>query len=240
MKHRYSRLVVAGLVALTVAACGSDSSDYGKAGDPAQASRTVDVAITPAKTYDPCSIGVKPGETVAFKVTNNAAELHELVIGDEKVQAEHGKMMGGMSMENMKVADRPNLVNLDPGQTKSLTWTFPTEAGAVVIYGSHVPGDYTGGLRGTMTVGEAAACQTAAGGAATTVAGGTATTMGDMGGATTTTPGGTATTAANAGGGGTATTMPGMDSTTGLGGGGEGGRGRGDGTTGGAGGAEGY
>ena len=51
----------------------------------------------------------------------------------------------------MKVADKPNLIDLDPGQTKSLTWKFPGKA-TTVIYGSHVPGDYTGGLKGIVTV----------------------------------------------------------------------------------------
>jgi len=53
----------------------------------------------------------------------------------------------------MEVADRPNLIDLDPGQTKQLTWKFPDKKGATVIYGSHVPGDYTGGLKGSITVG---------------------------------------------------------------------------------------
>ena len=53
----------------------------------------------------------------------------------------------------MKMADHPDYVDLDPGQTKVLTWKFPGEAGATVVFGSHVPGDFAGGLKGMVTVG---------------------------------------------------------------------------------------
>lgn len=59
-----------------------------------------------------------------------------------------------MGMASMKVADRPNLVDLDHGKTKQLTWKFPREKRATVTYSSHVPGDYSGGLKGTITVAE--------------------------------------------------------------------------------------
>jgi hypothetical protein len=121
--------------------------------------------------------------------------------------------MAAMGAGSMKVADKPNLVDLDAGQTKQLTWKFPTKQGAVVIYGSHVPGDYAGGLKGTVTVGDAGPCPQPTAAAPTTMGGGgTATTMGNMPGMTeTTTAGGSPTTKA----GGTATTMgnmPGMSS----------------------------
>jgi uncharacterized cupredoxin-like copper-binding protein len=55
-------------------------------------------------------------------------------------------------MGSMKVADQPNLIDLDPGQTKQLTWKFPDKKGATVLYGSHSPGEYAAGLKGTITV----------------------------------------------------------------------------------------
>ncbi len=141
-----------GVAALFVAGCGGDSSDVGEAAAATEATRTIEVTITQAKQYQPSSITVAPGEVVTFRVTNAANELHEFMVGDSKAHDEHEKEMAGMSMEHMKMADKPHYVDLDPGQTKQLTWKFPEKEGATVIYGSHVPGDYTGGLRGTITV----------------------------------------------------------------------------------------
>ncbi len=155
MKKRSIRFALVGLAALAVGACGSDDGGgYGETADAAQAKRTLDVTITPAKAYQPASITVAPGEVVTFKVTNSSSELHEFMLGDEKVHEEHDGEMADMGMESMKMADQPNLLGLDPGETKQMTWKFPDKKGATVIYGSHVPGDYTGGLKGTITVSE--------------------------------------------------------------------------------------
>jgi uncharacterized cupredoxin-like copper-binding protein len=85
-------------------------------------------------------------------VTNQDRGLHEFVLGDDKVHKDHDEEMAAMSMDNMRMADRPNRVSMDGGQSATLTWTFPSKKGAKVIYGSHVPGDYTGGLKGIITV----------------------------------------------------------------------------------------
>ena len=155
MRRGLRRLVVVVVVTGALAAlgaCGSSGSDYGKAGNAANADRTIDVTILSSKHYDPSSITVRPGETVTFRVTNQDTGLHEFVLGDKKVQDDHEKEMAGMPMDNMRMADRPNRVSMDGGQTGSLTWTFPTKKGSQVLYGSHVPGDYSGGLKGTITV----------------------------------------------------------------------------------------
>ena len=155
MKKRSIRFALVGLAALAVGACGSDDGGgYGESADAAQATRTIDVTITQAKQYQPPSMTVAPGEVVTFRVTNSSSELHEFMLGDEKVHDDHDKDMAAMGMGSMKVADRPNLLDLDPGESKQLTWKFPDKDGATVIYGSHVPGDYTGGLKGTITVQE--------------------------------------------------------------------------------------
>jgi len=138
---------------LALAACGGGSSSgYGSSAEAGQAKRTVEVTISQAKQYQPASITVAPGEVVTFNVKNTSTDLHEFMLGDAKVHDKHDGEMADMGMASMKVADKPNLIDLDPGQTKQLTWKFPTTKGATVIYGSHVPGDYTAGLKGTVTV----------------------------------------------------------------------------------------
>lgn len=152
MKRRFHWFVLVWVAALAAVGCGDDPSGAGEAAAASEATRTIEVTITPAKQYQPASITVAPGEVVTFKVTNAATGLHEFMVGDSKAHDDHEKEMAAMSMEHMKMADKPHYVDLDPGQTKQLTWKFPDKAGATVIYGSHVPGDYTGGLRGTITV----------------------------------------------------------------------------------------
>lgn len=150
MKQRLTTFVLA--AALALAGCGGDSPGYGEPAEAAAATRTIDVTITQAKQYQPAAITVAPGEVVTFRVTNASTDLHEFMLGDDDAHNEHEGMMAEMGTGSMKVADRPNLVDLDPGQTKQLAWKFPEKKGATVIYGSHAPGDYTGGLKGTITV----------------------------------------------------------------------------------------
>ena len=154
MKQRAVRFALVGTAVLALAACGGDSSSVGEPARASEATRTIDVTITQAKRYEPAAITVAPGEIVTFRVRNAAGELHEFMVGDSKAHDEHEKEMASMSMGSMKMADQPNYVDVDPGQTKELTWKVPDKAGTTVIFGSHVPGDYTGGLRGTITVSE--------------------------------------------------------------------------------------
>lgn len=170
MRRRLIMLVLMGFTALAVASCGDSdsdsdettattatgSADYGKPGDPAQAARTVDVAITSANMYDPALIDVKPGETVTFRVTNQGATIHEFVLGDQAAQDAYAQEMAAMGTTPMKMPDKPDggptgaILNIDPGQTENLTWTFP-QLGAV-IYGSHEPGDQAAGLTGLVVI----------------------------------------------------------------------------------------
>jgi uncharacterized cupredoxin-like copper-binding protein len=141
------------VIGLASVACGGGSSGgYGKAGDPAKASRVVDVHIRPTRQYEPAAITVKPGETVTFRVMNDDKTIHEFLLGDKKAQDAYEKEMKGMGTTPMKMADTANLRNIDPGQAEEITWAFPSKKGATVLYGSHEPGDYAGGLRGTITV----------------------------------------------------------------------------------------
>jgi uncharacterized cupredoxin-like copper-binding protein len=152
MRQRFARSALVSL-AVMLSACGSDSSDAGGSAPAAEATRTVEVTITAAKQYQPASITVAPGEVVTFKVTNASGELHEFMMGDSATQEKHDKEMAAMGTGSMKMADQPDYVDIDPGQTKQLTWKFPDKSGATVIYGSHVPGDYAGGLKGMVAVG---------------------------------------------------------------------------------------
>lgn len=155
MKPR--RLAVAALISVALlAACGSDdssssSASAGAAGDAAQASRTADVEIT-ATGYEPPTIEVAKGETVTFNVTNDDGVLHEFVLGNEGTQDTYAKSMTDMGSGNgtMEMPDTTNIRVIAPGQSKTITWTFPNEE-TKVIYGSHQVEDYKK-YKGTITV----------------------------------------------------------------------------------------
>lgn len=65
----------------------------------------------------------------------------------------HEDSMAAMSKEPMdNMADAANLIQVKAGgQPKSITWTFP-DSPTTVIFGSHQPGDYAKGLKGSITV----------------------------------------------------------------------------------------
>ena len=117
-------------------------SDAGQPGKPSAVSRTIRVTMLDTMRYDPSSISVKEGETIRFVVTNSGKLRHEFGIGTHQEQLEHDEMM--KAMPDM-VHDDPNVVTLEPGQTRELVWQF-TKSGTFEI-ACHIPGHYPAGMK---------------------------------------------------------------------------------------------
>jgi uncharacterized cupredoxin-like copper-binding protein len=116
------------------AASGGDKHDpLGVPADPADADRVVEVSAKEPNRFDPELIGVEQGETILFRVTNDGRGLHEFVLGEHV----HGEEDDGS-------------VQLAPGETKELAWTF--ERTGNVEFACFVPGHYESGMRGTISV----------------------------------------------------------------------------------------
>lgn len=127
---------------------GSDHAiDFGYPGDPSDSDRTVRIEALDSLEFDPARVEVDEGEVVTFVVTNAGKNTHEFALGDENFQIAHQE---DMSMDGMS-GDKVNSVELEPGDTKEITWVF-TDAGEV-LYGCHKPGHYEGGMIGTVSVG---------------------------------------------------------------------------------------
>ena len=152
---RLAPLAGAAAIALVVTACGSGSAS--PAASPAAsaaavasvAPQRIEVTLTDALKVEPATMTVPAGVPVTFVVTNKGTVLHEFVLGDEEVQAEHETEMeeaGGMSMPE----DEPNAIGVEPGTTKELTFTF--EAPGTTFAGCHVVGHYGAGMKSTITV----------------------------------------------------------------------------------------
>jgi uncharacterized cupredoxin-like copper-binding protein len=132
--------------AATMAMDDHSSFDFGRPGDTSAASRTIEVEASDTLKFDPAAVSVQDGETVTFRVHNGGAIRHEFVLGTEADQMTHEQEM----TSGMMMADEPNALVIEPGETKEITWTFE-DAGAV-LFGCHEPGHYAAGMKGEVTV----------------------------------------------------------------------------------------
>ncbi len=137
---------------LLLGACGGgeSGSDIGKAGDASKATRTIEIRQLDTRRFDPAQIEVRKGETVTVRVTNTATSLHEFYLADQKGQDAHQREMAAMGDAEMKMSDTRNRLFPEPGETKSVTWTFG-DAGEVP-FACHMPGHYQAGMRGAFRV----------------------------------------------------------------------------------------
>jgi uncharacterized cupredoxin-like copper-binding protein len=130
---------------------GGDGGEFafGEPGDPADADRVIEVTTSDDLQFDPSLVSVEMGETIEFQVSNPGTVAHEFVIGDEPFQEAHEDEMAEMEGD-MLPPDEVYAIGLEPGETRSIAWTF--SADGVVEYGCHVPGHYDAGMVGTVTV----------------------------------------------------------------------------------------
>lgn len=125
---------------------GHDVSPAGRPGDPGKISRTIKITAMDIR-YDKPAIRIKAGETIKFVVTNAGKLRHEFMLGDAGEQRAHAEMM--KEMPDMVHSD-PNMVTVEPGETKILVWHF-TRAGKFEA-ACHIPGHYEAGMKSELTV----------------------------------------------------------------------------------------
>ncbi|MBU1225466.1 MAG: cupredoxin family protein [Gammaproteobacteria bacterium] len=120
---------------------------WGIAGKPAQATRTIALAMTDAMRFTPDTLAVQEGDTVRFVVRNTGRMLHEMVIGTPAELAKHAALMARFpNMEH----DEAYMVHVEPGTTGEIVWHF-NRAGSFEL-ACLVAGHYEAGMRGTITV----------------------------------------------------------------------------------------
>jgi uncharacterized cupredoxin-like copper-binding protein len=120
---------------------------FGKPGDAAKVSRTVQVDMTDAMRFTPAHFTVKKGETVRFVVKNSGQLKHEMVLGTAKELREHAELM--KKFPEMEHED-PNQISLEAGKTGDLVWQF-TRAGTF-DFACLQPGHFEAGMRGKIAV----------------------------------------------------------------------------------------
>ena len=97
-------------------------------------------------SFQPDGLAVEPGETVRFVIENTDPIDHEFILGDQRVQDVHEE---GTEAHH---APRPGEVSVPAGETVVTTYTFPETSGSL-IFGCHLPGHYTFGMHGLVTIG---------------------------------------------------------------------------------------
>lgn len=119
----------------------------GKPGDPAKASRTVNVEMGDTMRFTPASIAVKRGETIRFVVKNDGKLKHEMVLGSIKELKEHAALM--RKFPEMEHSD-PNQISVEPGKTGEMVWQF-TKPGTF-DFACLQPGHFEAGMQGKVVV----------------------------------------------------------------------------------------
>jgi uncharacterized cupredoxin-like copper-binding protein len=122
-------------------------ASYGKPGNPARVSRTVQVDMADTMRYSPATIRVKKGETIRFVAKNSGQVKHELVLGTAKELREHAALM--KKFPEMEHAES-NQLSVEPGKTGEMVWQF-TKAGTFG-FACLQPGHYEAGMRGKVAV----------------------------------------------------------------------------------------
>jgi uncharacterized cupredoxin-like copper-binding protein len=124
-----------------------EQKDWGIAGDPKAAKRTVQVRMLDTMRFVPDRIEVRLGETVRFVHHNTGMVLHEFVIGTRKDLDEHAALM--VKFPNME-HDEPYMAHVPPGKTGEIVWHF-NRAGEF-DFACLIAGHYQAGMVGKITV----------------------------------------------------------------------------------------
>ncbi len=149
MKTHTVALCAALAIAAIPAAADTGHGSFGRAGDPKNVSRAIEIDASDAMRYTPSRITVKRGETVRLVVRNRGQVTHELVLGTIAELKEHAALM--RKFPNME-HDEPNQARVAPGGSAEIVWQF-TQAGEVP-FACLVPGHMEAGMHGRVRVTE--------------------------------------------------------------------------------------
>ncbi|GHO48807.1 hypothetical protein [Ktedonospora formicarum] len=127
---------------LLLAACGSGG---GKTDSPN--AKNVDVSLSEFKVSVPLTT-FTGGQSYHFVVTNTGKTTHEFMI----LPKSEGSM-SGMPMEDMDKMALATTGDINPGETKTLDYTFPSSTvGSHPEFACYLPGHYEAGMKQSITV----------------------------------------------------------------------------------------
>ena len=127
--------LLGGILAAALVAAAGACRDDGR--------RTVEIDIRYSR-FEPQAVEVAPGETIRFVLRNRDPIHHEFILGDPEVQRIHEV---GEEPHHAK----PGEVSVPAGETVVTTYTFGEPE--TLLFGCHLPGHWSFGMRGTVRVG---------------------------------------------------------------------------------------
>ena len=123
---------------------------FGKPGDPKKPARTVEVVMQEGSgtmAFVPNRVEVKKGEQIRFKLRNDGALDHELVLGTLEMNLMHAEeMKKNPDMEH----DDPNARRVAPTKTSEILWRF--DKAGTFDFSCLIPGHREAGMTGTVIV----------------------------------------------------------------------------------------
>jgi uncharacterized cupredoxin-like copper-binding protein len=99
--------------------------------------RIVNVEVTDLLLFYPTVVSVQQGETITFEISNSGKAVHEFKVGPMKDVFDD-------------LPGTPEVADINPGTTKSLTYTF-TGTGPYA-YACHAPGHFENGMIGFVNL----------------------------------------------------------------------------------------
>jgi len=123
------------------------ATDFGRPGDRAKVSRTVQIQMSDPMRFTPQRIAVRQGETIRIVVRNVGKLRHEFILGDAADLAAHAVAM--KSHPGM-THDAPDMMTLEPAGTREIVWQFGS--GGDVGFACLQPGHFEAGMKGTFDI----------------------------------------------------------------------------------------
>jgi uncharacterized cupredoxin-like copper-binding protein len=143
-------LIIAGILAATLAIAHTDKFAFGEKGNPKQKFRIVHVKMQEGDgkmLFTPAKIEIKRGEQIKFTVENEGELDHEIIIDTLQGNLKHGEeMKKNPDMEH----DDPNAIKLVSKKKGELLLKF-TKIGTY-DYSCLIPGHREAGMFGIITV----------------------------------------------------------------------------------------
>jgi uncharacterized cupredoxin-like copper-binding protein len=123
--------------------------DWGRAGRPQDARRSVTIGMSDRMRFTPDRLALRLGDTVRLVVVNRGRALHELVLGTEAELRTHAE---AMKRHPDMAHDAPYMAHVPPGQRVQIVWHFNRPGR--FLYGCLLPGHWDAGMVGHILVKE--------------------------------------------------------------------------------------